>query len=228
MDNSTRFLESRGTGNPGISDMKTIAPIIIVVLIVLLLVIGFMIFTNDTSKKHPLEVVVGPVDPSLGIQGIGEWGMTRNEMIRILGPPLIPRDLTMGPYDMDPRRMEDYMPGIYADTCWTTNDDRLMGLSFGFDQFYKLFRVELKVYMVIEDRGMMLTRKLTLDEARSPTFGRQLGLPAKQIRVRENDVYIYLPDQEIPIALHFSYQDDHLESAYFHCNNNKHANRHEQ
>jgi len=65
--------------------------------------------------------VVGPVDARAGIAGIAAKGMTRNEVIHVLGPPLEPRETTAEweakPYSMDPV-LSDYFSGIYADAHW--------------------------------------------------------------------------------------------------------------
>ena len=178
-------------------------------LLVILFLAGLLFFAGHRIFKRPPVVLVGPVNLIQGRSGLVARGMTRDELIGFLGPPLYPRETMEQAGSYDPIST-DYFAGIYADVHWY-GDDTVSGLTFKLDKFARIYGSELKVYLQFSGKTVLLSRDINLAKASSSKFISELGLKKSQVYVGEDLLFIK-PTGDSVIELRFSQSDSHLLS----------------
>ena len=107
----------------------------------------------------------------------------------------------------------DYFAGLYGEVHYY-GDDSVCGLSFDFDGFAHPFgAAELNLVLLHRGRTVLVSRKLTLAQARKASFYSRLGLKASQVSVNGAGLYLeVVPDAGYQV-LQFSDRDGHLQSV---------------
>ena len=178
------------------------------------LVALLVIYDLARSVRRSPVVIVGPVELQRGMPGLAGKGMTRDQVIGLLGQPLRARETGLPPErwtdPMDPIP-DDYFAGLYGEVGYF-NDDTVCSLEFDLDEFAHRFGGELKLVLLHRGRSVLVWRRLTLAQAKKPSFYSRLGLKASQVRVNGAGLYFETAPHEYQL-LQFSYEDGHLESV---------------
>jgi hypothetical protein len=170
-----------------------------------LLVVSCVV-SGCARHPSPPTFVVGPVDVGRGIDGIACKGMTRKQILHVLGDPLRARE-TQFTGKIDPIT-SDYLRGIYAEAGYF-GDHTLCSLTFKLDQYTRNFGGELQVVVRNGDKAQLLSRELTLMDVRDRSFVESLGFDQSAVRIREGTVFI-MDDDWVVLSIHFSPKDGRL------------------
>lgn len=172
-----------------------------------ILLVGLVLMAGHRLSRRPPIVLVGPADPVQRRVGPVIRGMSRNELIHILGSPLQPREVYNEARYAD-IISTDYFAGIYADVGWY-NDDIIASMTFNLDKFAQAYGCELGLILQCGGRTTLLTRDVGLGKESISRIRSELGLKEAQVYIGEDLVFLR-PSKDSCVELRFSHSDMHL------------------
>lgn len=195
----------------------------------ILVTAAFFILLGLLIRCHMREVpvvLVGPIDPSLDAVGPIDKGMTRKQVIEILGYPLRPRSSGTGRDSVS----TDYFSGIYAEVGWTSGD-KVASVGFPFARFGRTYNADFRVVLRLSNRNVVLSRKLNWSDAQHLWKNAKSASPSPRIIEGDHVINLVYSEEEY-VHLDFSTADGKLNYvAYvFERQGNKERDllRHEQ
>jgi hypothetical protein len=184
--------------------MKTYKVMLIVT--VFFTVLGLLIRCH--MRNVPV-VLVGPIDPSLDTVGPISKGMTRKQVIGMLGSPLRPRGKGTGRDSVG----TDYFSGIYAEVGWTLGD-RAASVGFPFARFEGTYSADFRVVLRLSDRDVVLSRKLNWSDAQHLWKNKRTAPPNPRI-IKGNHVINIVYSEKEYVSLDFSTADGKLNHVVY-------------
>lgn len=173
----------------------------------ILFITAFLIILGLLIRCHIRSVPVvigGPIDTNLTSVGPINKGMTRAEVIEILGPPLRPRDPTGSPWT-------DYFSGVYASVGWT-QDDKVASVGFAFDTFESNYSTDFRVVLRYSNRNIVLSRKLNWTDAQRLWNSKETATSSPNVVKGDHVIQLVFSGAEY-VSLYFSTEDGKLQNA---------------
>lgn len=124
-------------------------------------------FGRGKNLPHaPVSVVTGTVDSRVGIRGVLELQMSKTEVEKRLGKPLIEAMSTEEALQqgLDPEDVADYFySGVFA---WVLYDasGRVLSIKFDLENLKKRIEIEQSVLLVISDKPFLASRQTSYEE----------------------------------------------------------------
>ena len=154
-------------------------------------------------------VLVGPIGPSLDTVGPIGKGMTRKQVIDILGRPLRPRGSLTG----SDSRGTDYFSGIYADVGWTLGD-KIASVCFPLSRLDETYSADFRVMLRLSNRNVVLSRRFNWSNAQH-LWKNEKSASSRPRIIKGNHVIILSYSERESIALGFSVEDDKLQDVLY-------------